>query len=73
MFDELDTVKLIKDVPEHGLTRGMVGAVVMVHTHPNLAYEVEFVASDGETIALLPLTPEFLQLKQSYHKPLLAA
>lgn len=73
MFDELDTVRLVKNVPEQRLTAGMIGAVVMVHTRPNLAYEVEFVADDGETIALLPLTPDFLQLQQSFHKQPLAA
>ena len=53
MLDELDTVRLIADMPEFGLKRGTVGAVLIIHTSPNLAYEVEFEGMD-ETVAVGP-------------------
>lgn len=51
---ELDAVALTCDLPERGLVRGDVGAVVLVHGN-GAAYEVEFVSYDGHTIALLTL------------------
>ena len=55
-IQELDTVVLTRDVPEHGLLAGDVGAVVHVHTAT--AFEVEFVTGDGQTVALLTLTDQ---------------
>jgi hypothetical protein len=49
----LDTVVLNVDLPEHGLQRGDLGAVVQVYG-PN-AVEVEFVNGAGRTQALLTL------------------
>jgi Domain of unknown function (DUF4926) len=54
MIDELNVVALTQDWPEFCLKQGDVGTVVHVHGN-NEAYEVEFVALDGETIALLTL------------------
>lgn len=51
---ELETVVLVKDLPEHRLKRGDVGTVV--HAHPKGGYEVEFVTLDGETIAVVSLS-----------------
>lgn len=51
---ELDTVVLTRDMPEHRLHRGDVGAVV--HLHGPDAAEVEFVAADGFTVAVVTLT-----------------
>jgi len=51
MIKELDTVILTRDLPQHGLKRGDIGAVVMVHGDGD-AFDVEFVALDGQTIAL---------------------
>lgn len=54
MIRELDTVALTRDVAEHGLKRGDVGAVV--HRYEDgAAFEVEFVTADGRTVALLTL------------------
>lgn len=49
----LDTVVLARDIPEHGLRRGDVGAVVDIYG-PD-AVEVEFVTGAGRTQALLTL------------------
>lgn len=51
---ELDAVALTHDLPAHGLVRGDVGAVVLVHGDGN-AFEVEFVGYDGHTVALVTL------------------
>lgn len=54
MFKLLDTVALTHDMPEAGLRRGDLGAVVEVHAAD--AWEVEFVAASGRTQALVTLT-----------------
>lgn len=55
MFHELDTVALTRDLPEHNLVIGDVGAIV--HRYPNgTAFEVEFVTAAGETVAVVTLT-----------------
>lgn len=53
MFKLLDTVALTHDVPNAGLCRGDLGAIVEVLA-PD-AFEVEFVAASGRTQALLTL------------------
>jgi hypothetical protein len=52
-YRELDTVVLIRDLPEHGLRSGDLGAVV--HLHSPDALEVEFVRASGQTQALVTL------------------
>ncbi len=54
-FTELETIILIHDIPERGLKKGDMGAVVMVHGKGE-AGEVEFVTATGRTVALLTLT-----------------
>ncbi len=56
MIRELDTVVLERDVLEHGLKRGDVGAVVHRYGDGS-AFEVEFVTAAGQTLAVLTLTP----------------
>lgn len=52
-FKVLDTVVLDKDLPDHGLRRGDLGAVVQVYEPDGL--EVEFVMASGRTEALVTL------------------
>ena len=54
MVQELDTVALTHDISEYGLERGDVGAVVHCYKD-GFTFEVEFVAADGKTIAVLTL------------------
>ena len=54
MINELDDVILTRDVPEHGLSAGDIGTVVLVH-RKEAGYEVEFTSLDGDTIAVLTL------------------
>jgi len=56
MIRELDTVVLTSDLPAHGLKRGDVGTIVLLHKSGG--YEVEFTTLDGETIAVVSLTAE---------------
>jgi hypothetical protein len=52
-FQQLDTVVLDRDLPDHGLRRGDLGAVVEVYEPDGL--EVEFVTASGKTEALVTL------------------
>jgi hypothetical protein len=54
-YELLQVVRLVRDIPEEHLTKGMVGAVVLVLEAPHLAYEVEFADSQGRTIAQVAL------------------
>jgi hypothetical protein len=51
MIIELDRVILTEDLPEHDLKAGDIGTVVLVH-RDGAGYEVEFIALDGETLAV---------------------
>jgi hypothetical protein len=52
-FKTLDIVVLNKDIPEFGLKKGDLGAVVEVYKPDGL--EVEFVTASGKTEALATL------------------
>jgi uncharacterized protein DUF4926 len=52
-FDDLQPVVLDVDVPEHGLPKRSLGAVV--EGNGKGAYEVEFVSASGRTVALVTL------------------
>jgi hypothetical protein len=54
MIKEFETIVLSRDLPELGLSRGDIGAVV--HSYKSgESYEVEFVTGEGKTIALVTL------------------
>lgn len=53
-YRELETIVLTRDIKEHGLKEGDMGAVVNVYDDGNAA-EVEFVTAKGRTIALVTL------------------
>jgi hypothetical protein len=57
MIRELDAVVLTRDIEEHGLKQGDLGAVVHCYTN-GMAFEVEFVTAEGKTVALLTLAPQ---------------
>jgi hypothetical protein len=52
-YSVLDTVVLNRDLPEHGLKRGDLGAIVEIYDGD--ALEVEFVAASGRLGTLLTL------------------
>jgi hypothetical protein len=53
MMKELDRAVLTSDLPEHGLSAGDLGTIVLVHGREG--YEVEFVTLEGETLAVVSL------------------
>ena len=53
-YQLLDTVVLDRDLPEHGLCLGDLGAVVEIYDPDGI--EVEFVRASGRTQALVTLT-----------------
>ncbi|MCZ7649584.1 MAG: DUF4926 domain-containing protein [Planctomycetota bacterium] len=54
-FKELQAVVLNRDLPEHRLRKGDLGAVVRVYEPDGL--EVEFVSASGRTAELRSWTP----------------
>jgi hypothetical protein len=54
MLKEHDRVVVTASVPEEGLEAGDVGTIVHIY-RVGLAYEVEFVALDGHTAAVVTL------------------
>lgn len=70
---ELDRVVLTEPLPKLGLVAGDVGTVVLEH-RSGRGYEVEFVALDGETVAVAtvsagqvrPILPKELSHARAY-------
>ena len=54
MIQELDMVVLTRDLDDHGLKRGDIGAVV--HKYGKNGFEIEFTTAEGKTVAVLTLT-----------------
>lgn len=65
MIQELDVVALTHNIQEQKLKRGDRGAVVHCYADGK-AFEVEFVDSEGQTIALLTLTVADIQTVESH-------
>lgn len=56
MIREHDTIALTVDLPEHGLQRGDLGTVVLVHG--DKGFEIEFATLGGETLAVVSLATD---------------
>jgi len=54
MMREHDRVVLSSDLSEEGLQAGDVGTIVHIYPHGE-AFEVEFVALNGETVAVVTI------------------
>jgi Domain of unknown function (DUF4926) len=54
MIKEHDRVDLKKELPDQGLQTGDVGTVIHVHKK-GVAFEVEFLTLQGETVAIATL------------------
>ncbi len=57
-YNLLETIIVTENFKAEHVQRGDVGTIVEIYTRPALAYEVEFVNPNGETRALLTLTPQ---------------
>ena len=64
MIRELAEVILECDLPEHGLARGDVGTVVLVH-QSGKGFEVEFTTLDSETVAVVTLSTSQVRVARS--------
>ena len=53
-INQLDSVVLTTDLPEHGLAHGDIGTVILVH-ESGKGYTVEFMTLGGKTIAVVTL------------------
>ena len=60
MFMEHDRIVLTTDLPEEALRAGDVGTIVHVHRQGE-AFEVEFLALDGHTLAVATVIPSQLR------------
>ena len=58
-FALLDIVVVLGDLPQHGLKRGDVGAVMHIYSPDHV--EVEFVRASGHTQALVTLPTDQLR------------
>lgn len=58
-YKEHDAVVLVRDVPEHALRAGDLGAVVQIYSPRS--FEVEFVRASGQTQALVTLSDSDLR------------
>ncbi len=63
MIKELDTIVLSRDLPEHGLRQGDIGAVVHCYKGGE-SFEVEFITGQGDTVAVVTLNSEDVRLMQ---------
>ena len=61
MIKELDSVVLATDLPEHGLAKGDIGTVVLVH-EGGKGCTVEFMTLAGRTIAVVTLLAKQVRL-----------
>lgn len=61
MIKEYDVVKATKMLSD-SIAMGCRGAVVMVHSKPALGYEVEFVDDNGETLDVLTVYQNDIEL-----------
>ena len=57
---EHEPVVLTRSMPEHGLEAGDVGAIVHVY-RDGRGYEVEFIAGDGSTVAVVTLDADAIR------------
>jgi uncharacterized protein YpmB len=52
-----DVVQLAESISSENLAKGDQGTIVLAHSKPHEAYEVEFCDKDGATLALVALKP----------------
>ena len=61
-MNEFDVVKAKKDLSKLVL-KGCIGTIVMVYDKPRLAYEVEFIDNKGDTVEILTVEKEDVELR----------
>ena len=68
MFKEHERIVLITDILEEGLVAGDVGTIVHIHPREE-AFVVEFMALDGNTIAIATVLPSQARLRSCLKTP----
>lgn len=63
-YKEFEVVRVLKDFPEHSISKGTLGVIVHVYTVPCEAYEVEFADENGITKALFAIEPQDIENAQ---------
>lgn len=61
-INEYDRVRLLTDLPSHGLKAGMRGTVLLVYEASPPAFEVEFCNDSGDTLAVLTLREKDIEI-----------
>lgn len=63
MLKEYDVVKAKKNLSAP-VSQGCPGAVVLVYQEPTIGYEVEFVDREGDTLDVLTVYPDDIELSE---------
>ncbi|MGH6614420.1 DUF4926 domain-containing protein [Sphingomonas sp.] len=58
----LDTIKVLKPIPEEGIEAGANGVIIAIFENPDEAYEVEFSDDEGRPVAQVVLQREDFDL-----------
>lgn len=69
LFKEYDVVKLITNIDSPCVPAGTIGTVLMVFNSDVSSYEVEFVDSNGEHIALCTVSERDLKIASEDELP----
>ncbi|MCL2083435.1 MAG: DUF4926 domain-containing protein [Oscillospiraceae bacterium] len=62
MFEEYASVQATKDLSDNVIA-GCIGVIVFIYNDPRLAYEVEFFDDKNNTIDVLTVEPDDIELK----------
>jgi len=62
LLNALDVVKVLENIPKHGIHAGQTGTIVHIYRVPRIAYEVEFLDEDGEMLAMILLAKSQLSV-----------
>ncbi|MGN2428951.1 DUF4926 domain-containing protein [Klebsiella electrica] len=63
MLEEYDVVKAKKNLSAT-VSQGCLGAVVLIYQEPTIGYEVEFVNREGDTLDVLTVYPDDIELSE---------
>ena len=62
MLKELDVVRAARDISDV-IGKDCIGVILLVYSKPTIAYEVEFFDDEHNTIGILPVQPNDIELR----------
>ena len=65
MIKEFDTVVIIEELPQYGITKGTLGIVVMIHGNHD-AYELEIFDDNYQALDVITAEATQVRLYDSY-------